>query len=138
LAISTGVSVKSLSGDVPVVGHVELEAAARTLPEMRRQEAALALFLERKRGIRQRQQRGVIEAHAQVAPAADRAVEIEIELARLDAPVLLAWLAGRVIGILEVQPVARQEFEPGGVAAGGFVAPDVVRLLGTPVSFKVS
>src|SRR6476646_2593120 len=61
---------------------------------IRREEPALALLVERERAVRKREYRGIEELQAAIAHGADLLVVVELELASLDAPILLARLAG--------------------------------------------
>ena len=100
----------ALGRDVPVIGQAELQAARRGLRVIRREESAATLALERKCRVRKSEQRMVEEAQPRVIGFALIGVVVEIDLARLQHPVVLPGLAGRVARVDEPIAVFAQEF----------------------------
>ena len=111
-----------LRRDVPVVGNAELEAARAGLRVVGREQAAAAPVAERERGPGRSEDRGVEEAQPRVARRALLLLEIELDLARLDPPVLLPRPAGGVVRVGQAVALAAEELDALGGAARGAVA----------------
>jgi hypothetical protein len=84
----------ALRRDIPVVRNAELEAARARLRVVRREKAALAPVFQREAGVREREDRMVEKAKPRMARLSLVGVVVELELARLEKPVVLPGLAG--------------------------------------------
>ena len=82
--------------EVEVVRQREFDAARARRSRGRHQEAALALVRQRELEPRRVEDRRAEEAHRRVAGGADHALRVEVELRRLQVPVLARRDAGRV------------------------------------------
>src|SRR5580765_6503982 len=78
---------------------------------IRREEPALALLVERERAVRQREYRGIEELQAAVADGADLLFIVEFEFASLDAPILLAGLAGAERALYHADTILAEELK---------------------------
>ena len=86
----------ALRGDVPVVGHYELEAALVGTAHQRRQEPALAPAAQGKVEVGRVEDRQALEAERRVARDAQVLGAVQRDLAGPDHPVFRARVAGRV------------------------------------------
>ncbi len=83
----------ALGGDIPVVGDAEFEAPLARLRVIGREQPAAPPALERKAGARKGEQRVIEEAQPWVVGSPLVGLVVEVELTRLEEPVILAGLA---------------------------------------------
>jgi hypothetical protein len=95
----------------------QYQGAVISAPVVRREEARLALPLQRERDVRRIEDRVIEEDEARAAGDARVAALVEIHLLRADEPVVVAGAAGRVARALEAVVVGALEEQPLGGAA---------------------
>jgi hypothetical protein len=103
--------------EVEVVGQRELDAARARRSCRRHEEATLALVGERELEPRRVEDRCAEEAHGRVMRGADHPVRVEVELVRLQVPILARRDAARVPAIRDVIFAGPFEADLAGVAA---------------------
>jgi hypothetical protein len=115
-----------LGRDVPVVRNAELEAALAGLRVVRRQQAALAPLADREHRVGRGDDGGIEKADPRIDRRALLLLEVHLELARFDAPVLLLGTAGGVVGVDEAVAPGPEELQALGGSARGALALDQV------------
>ena len=121
----------ALRRDVPVERRRHFKAAARIVRIIGREEAGLALVVERERAVGHRQDGGVEELEPAAAHRPARRVVVDLHLGGLEAPVFLARLAGGEGALRHAEAALAEEFQALAVAAHGRILAvhDEIRLL---------
>ena len=83
----------ALGRDVPVIRDAELETARARLRVIRREQAALAPVFQREAGVREGENRVVEKAKPRMFGLSLVGIVVEVDLARLEEPVVLPRLA---------------------------------------------
>jgi hypothetical protein len=105
-----------LGRDVPVVRQPHFQAARRVMRVVRREDPAAPAILEREAGKRRRDERVLEEAQPGTLGAALLGLVIELDLLRLQPPVLLARGAGAKAAVLEAVLLLADELHAVGLA----------------------
>ena len=113
-----------LRGEVEVEGDGDLRAALRALRDRRREHAAAAAVVEREGEVGRAEDRRAEEPQARAVRGALVVPVVEVELGRLQAPVVAAGLAGREERIAQAVVLAAQELDAPGAAARRELPPD--------------
>ena len=104
--------------DIPVKRYAQIEAGLIAVADGGREQAGLALVVEREIDVRQVDERYAFEAHDDVACHADRFALIECDVAGAQLPINLAWVAGGVGRTTELSDVGVLAHDGLGLAVG--------------------
>src|SRR3569623_71780 len=108
----------AVGGDVPVERHAQFEPAQIAVTDGGRQQAGLAVVVERKIDVGQVEQRHVLEAHGDAAGHAHRRSMVESDAAGAQFPVEVVGIAGGVGGAVELSDVGALAHQRARVTVG--------------------